>query len=143
MNIQDYILKEAISCLDEKKIIKWILPNTKKKTNIWKNAIIQIKYALKYNMIKYLAFINGMESLTKYQKSFLKYNIHYAGLNFFPEQIEKITDILNKLNLILNERKKNLPFQSKSQFYQQDNYIATKNAFILSSRPRDTINYIK
>ena len=143
MNIQDYILKQAISYIDEKKIINWILPDTKKKTNIWKNAIIQIKYALKYNMFKYLAFTNGMENLTKYQKSFLKYNIHYAGLNFFPEQIVEITNILNNLNLILNQRKNNLPFQSKSQFYKQDNYIATKNAFILASRPRDLINHIK
>jgi hypothetical protein len=143
MNIGDYILKEIIRHIDDKKVIKWNLPNTKKKTIIWKNAIHQIKYALQYNMYKYKAFINGMETLTKYEKQFLKYNIHYAGLNFFPEKIIYIVDILNDLKLLLAERKKNLPFQSKSQFYQQDNYIATKNAFLLASRPRDLINYIK
>ena len=143
MNVRDYILKEVISQIDEKKKIKWNLPNTKKKTIIWKNAIHQIKYALQYNMYKYKAFTNGLESLTKYEKNFLKYNIHYAGLFFVPEQIIKIIDILNDLKLLLSKRKKNLPFQSKSQFYQQDNYIATKNAFILASRPRDSINYIK
>tara|TARA_B000000477_G_C5996258_1_gene187070 strand:- start:189 stop:620 length:432 start_codon:yes stop_codon:yes gene_type:complete len=143
MNIPDYILKEIIRNIDDKKIINWNLPNTKKKTIIWKNAIYQIKYALQYNMYKYKAFTNGLESLTKYEKSFLKYNIHHAGLNFFPEQIIKIIDILNDLKLLLSKRKKNLPFQSKSQFYQQDNYIATKNAFIMASRPRDSINYIK
>lgn len=143
MNIRDYILKEIIRNIDDKKNINWNLPNTKKKTIIWKNAIHQIKYALQYNMYKYKAFTNGLETLTKYEKSFLKYNIHHAGLNFFPEQIIIIIDILNDLKLLLAERKKNLPFQSKSQFYQQDNYIATKNAFLLASRPRDLINYIK
>ena len=38
-------------------------------------------------------------------RNLLKYNIHYAGLNFFPEQIVEITNILNNLNLILNQRK--------------------------------------
>lgn len=142
MNIADYILKEIIKHIDDKKVIKWNLPNTKKETFIWKNSIYKIKFALQYNMYKYKAFINGMETLTKYEKKFLKCNIHYTGLNFFPEKIICIVDILNKLKLLLAERKKNLPFQSKSQFYRQDNYIATKNAFILASRPRNLIKYI-
>ena len=90
-------------------------------------------------MYKYKAFTRGMEKLTKYEKSFLKYNIHYAGLNFLPEQIIKIIDVLNNLELLLAERKKFLPFQSKSRFYLQDNDIATKNADILASRPQDLI----
>ena len=142
MNIRNYILKEVISHIDKKKIMKWDLPKTKKKTIIWKKAIRQIKYALKYNMCKYKAFTKGMNTLTKHEKSFLKYNIHYAGFNFFPEQIKKIIDILKDLKLLLAKRKNSLPYQSKSQFYQQDNYIATKNAFILASRPRDLIKYI-
>jgi len=143
MNIGNYILKEIIKHIDDKKVIKWNLPNTKKKTIIWKNTIHQIKYSLQYNMCKYKAFTRGMEKLTKYEKSFLKYNIHYAGLNFLPEQIIKIIDILNNLKLLLAERKNFLPFQSKSRFYLQDNHIATKNAHILASRSQDLIKYIK
>jgi|TARA_Y100000389_G_scaffold139411_1_gene137164 hypothetical protein len=143
MNVRDYILKEVILQIDEKKKIMWNLPNTKKETFIWKNAIHQIKYSLQYNMCKYKAFTRGMEKLTKYEKSFLKYNIHYAGLNFLPEQIIKIIDILNNLKLLLAERKNFLPFQSKSRFYLQDNHIATKNAHILASRSQDLIKYIK
>ena len=143
MNIRDYLLKEIIIHIDEKKIIKWNLPNTKKKTIIWKNAIHQIEIALQYNMYKYKAFTNGMETLTKYEKFFLEYNIHYAGLFFVPEKIIKIIDILNNLKLLLAEKKKFLPFQSKSRFYLQDNHIATKNADILASRPQDLVKYIK
>lgn len=143
MNIGDYILKEIINYIDDKKNLNWNLPNTKKKTIIWKNTIHQIKYSLQYNMYKYNAFTRGMEKLTKYEKSFLKYNIHYAGLNFLPEQIIKINDILNNLKLQLAERKKFLPFQSKSLFYLQDNHVATKNAHILASRPKDLIKHTK
>lgn len=137
MNIGNYILKEIIRHIDDKKVIKWNLPNTKKETFIWKNAIYKIKIALKYNMYKYKAFTNGMETLKNNEKSFLKHFYKYAGLNFCPDKIIYILDILNKLKLLLFERINNLPFQSKSRFYQQDNYIATKNAFILASRPRD------
>ena len=124
---------KIVNYIDYNETLMLKLPTTKKESKLWKFYIQNLKNALKFNLYAYKEFIEGKHSLTKYERAFLKYNKQYEGLNFNPEKIMKIYEILNNIKLELKKRYNSLPYQSKSVFFNETDEDATQRAQYLIS----------
>jgi hypothetical protein len=121
-----YILSKIILHLREQTNLYFELPKTKIKSKKWLMAIKDLNVALEYNLLFYKKTIG--ETLTIFQLDFLRKYQAFSGLNFLPQQIIYVKNVLNKVKLKLLNDYPFLPYRNKSIFFNQSSESATKKA---------------